>query len=82
MGSDSPQQMRFHTNHDTVLMRGQRGLQETVHGRPRHDFRMLRRRWLSQERGAMMDWLERFFVALTMLCAVTAALSIAWIMLI
>lgn len=29
-----------------------------------------------------MDWLERFFVSLTMLCAVGAALSIIWIMLI
>jgi hypothetical protein len=29
-----------------------------------------------------MDWVERFFVALTMLCAVSAALSIVWIMLI
>ncbi len=29
-----------------------------------------------------MDWLERFFVGLTMLCAVGAALSIVWIMLI
>jgi hypothetical protein len=29
-----------------------------------------------------MDWVERFFVTLTMLCAVSAALSIVWIMLI
>jgi hypothetical protein len=29
-----------------------------------------------------MDWLERSFMALTLLCAVGAAVSIAWIMLI
>ena len=38
---------------------------------------------LSRKGGeAQMDWVERFFVALTMLCAVSAALSIVWIMLI
>jgi hypothetical protein len=34
------------------------------------------------ESGAAMDWLERSFMALTLLCAVGAAISIAWIMLI
>jgi len=29
-----------------------------------------------------MDWLERSFMAPTLLCAVGAAISIAWIMLI
>jgi hypothetical protein len=29
-----------------------------------------------------MDWLERSFMALMLLCAVGAAISIAWIMLI
>jgi hypothetical protein len=32
--------------------------------------------------GAAMDWLERSFMALTLLSAVGAAISIAWIMLI
>ncbi|MBV9461758.1 MAG: hypothetical protein JO141_30170 [Bradyrhizobium sp.] len=35
-----------------------------------------------QESGAAMDWLERSFMAVTLLCAVGAAISIAWIMLI
>jgi hypothetical protein len=38
--------------------------------------------YLTRRSGGAMDQLERFFVALTMIGALGAAVSIAWIMLI
>ena len=82
-GFDSLRQMRFHSNRAMVPPRGLQSLQESGHRRPRHVPIMARPPWRSQEkRGDTMDRVERFFMVVTTLGVVGAALSIAWIMLI
>ena len=83
-GSDSPRRMWFHANQAMVLLTwpAQPPEVEATGGLGVISVRRGRLGCRVKSGEAQMDWVERFFVALTMFCAVSAALSIVWIMLI